>query len=490
MPSLAKPRQSFRWWRWAAAVLASLALNALVLGKGGGLLVSDDDPPPPLEVVAVYADPPPSPPPPEPPPPVEDELVALGPPRADAPPVVPQDLAALLELPEPVPPEPPDEEPPPPPPPPPPENLPSVNTSVTDAVRPDNPEFLAESDNRVEEQTQAVETTRDEPVAASQQPTDEPEESEPTPVQEVPAEAETPPLEQLARAVRPESEPPPEPAPLPIPPTPPVETPPTPSPPDVPPARTPPAPNIPTSEAVPPGDAPLPPAPSTPAPPPRLRPVLQQAFADLAPAEGEPGIIGQIGAVHAESYVAVFGERTARDRATEARARREASIVGDARGRWERTRSALENFDVNVRAGTETHLNTAASAFAPFIHEVHLRIHPRWSSYLTFLDFGGGPSLSALDNPTLRVVLEFVVTSSGIVDDVRIVQTSGVLAFDGEAIDMLYALSPLPVPPPAARSADGNTYVHWAFHRDARQCGTFSVSIRFVRAPAGANPQE
>jgi TonB family protein len=142
----------------------------------------------------------------------------------------------------------------------------------------------------------------------------------------------------------------------------------------------------------------------------------------------------------------------------------------------------MENFDVDVRTGTETHLNTAASPFAGYIHALHNRIRPRWSSYLLWLDRSYGPG-SVLADPNLAVTLEYVIHSDGTVANVQIVRTSGEGIFDGEAVNMLWEIGPHAVPPDDMLSYDGKARIHWQFHRDQRMCGTFGASVRFIQEP-------
>lgn len=180
-----------------------------------------------------------------------------------------------------------------------------------------------------------------------------------------------------------------------------------------------------------------------------------------------------------EAWQEVFGERNARDRERVAREVAEASLAGDHEGRWERTRGTLENFDVHVAAGAETALNTTSSPFAAYIHRLHNEIHPYWTDYLIRLSLSEGPS-SPLSDLSLTCTLEYVITREGEVADVRIVSQARESLFTAEAVNMLYSLGPYPPPPAAMLSSDGNTYIHWRFQRDNRACGTFGASVHFL----------
>lgn len=188
--------------------------------------------------------------------------------------------------------------------------------------------------------------------------------------------------------------------------------------------------------------------------------------------------LGALGGHDEASYAEVFGGRDASDRERVARAASEASIAGDHEARWERTRASLENYDISVRPGRETNLNTRADVAASYIHHIHNKLHDRWRSYLSSLDVIGNDA--RLLDPDLSVTLEYVIRGDGRVEDVRIWRSSGVLTYDARAVDTFYAIGPHIAPPEGVRSADGLTYIHWQLYRDNRACGTFNASIRRV----------
>ena len=194
---------------------------------------------------------------------------------------------------------------------------------------------------------------------------------------------------------------------------------------------------------------------------------------------GGDSMAAQVAQVASADYLAVLGDRDADDRERMEREARESSFLGDHQGDWERTRSALENFDIAVASGEETHLNTRASEFAPFIHLMHNRIHPRWWDRLTWYDLHHGPA-DEMSNVGLLTVLEFVIDQSGELEDVNIVRGSGVLMFDADALALAYDIAPFDPPPAGMLSSDGNAYVHWTFHRNGRACGTRWASIHRV----------
>jgi TonB family protein len=160
--------------------------------------------------------------------------------------------------------------------------------------------------------------------------------------------------------------------------------------------------------------------------------------------------------------------------------------VSRRRGRWEKKLSAiqssLENFTPEVRPGNQTALKTRAAPFAVYIARMHRRIHKLWGfGFLEDLD--DKSSTHAMNNWDLWTKLEIVINPDGTVDKMTIVKTSGVLPFDVAAMDTIYTAGPFLPPPPKIRSPDGKTYMHWAFHRDWRQCGTFGVQP-FILAEA------
>ncbi|HXU03491.1 MAG TPA: TonB C-terminal domain-containing protein [Polyangia bacterium] len=134
-----------------------------------------------------------------------------------------------------------------------------------------------------------------------------------------------------------------------------------------------------------------------------------------------------------------------------------------------RVQAALENFTPEVRPGNTTDLNTRAAPFAAYIARMHRSIHQHWGfEQLEAWEEMSGTS--PFNNSKLATTLEAVLNRDGTIDKVAIVRTSGYLAFDAAAIDVLYTSGPFPDPPREIRSPDGKIYVHWTFHRDDRQC--------------------
>ena len=154
--------------------------------------------------------------------------------------------------------------------------------------------------------------------------------------------------------------------------------------------------------------------------------------------------------------------------------------------RWRRFRAAIENYDVRVRPGNQTALNTRADPFAAFIAAMHRRIHPRFAEgYLRRLPPTVAETYRA--NPNMATMLEIGVDAQGRVDHVSVVRTSGDLMFDLGAYESVMGAQPFPRPPEAIHSPDGLTYMHWGFYRNQRQCGTFNARA-YILADAPSRP--
>ena len=171
-------------------------------------------------------------------------------------------------------------------------------------------------------------------------------------------------------------------------------------------------------------------------------------------------------------YESVFGTDT---EAATALAKAERSThKGKFAERRERVRSALENFITEVKPGNQTALNTRAVPFAQFITRMHRKIHELWAfGFMAGLD-NKSASLP-LNNPSLLAKLEIVLDGQGNVDRVAVVRSSGLTIYDSAAIDVVYSAAPYPTPPPTILSGNGKVYIHWTFHRNDEACGTAGV---------------
>ena len=165
-------------------------------------------------------------------------------------------------------------------------------------------------------------------------------------------------------------------------------------------------------------------------------------------------------------------------------AERKSSQRGIAREKtWNEFRTAIENYVPGVKPGATTALNAAASPFATYIAAVHRRIHQEFADrFLRSLPIGGSP----YQDPTLMTKLEIVLNRDGSVHRVGVVRSSGLLPFDFGAFNSVLRAQPYPPAPSSILSGDGRVYFHWGFYRNQRQCGTFNAEPYILPNPRGA----
>jgi TonB family protein len=123
--------------------------------------------------------------------------------------------------------------------------------------------------------------------------------------------------------------------------------------------------------------------------------------------------------------------------------------------------------------------------FSAYIAQMHRSIHDQWG-FGQILVWDEQPRTSPLNNVTLLATLELVLNGDGTIDNIKVVRSSGLRAYDVAAIDVAYSAGPYPSAPKALRSANGKIYIHWDFHRDDRQCATSGVTYYILSA--GTNP--
>lgn len=148
------------------------------------------------------------------------------------------------------------------------------------------------------------------------------------------------------------------------------------------------------------------------------------------------------------------------------------------KGIWEEQReryqSPLENMVPEVRPGNQTALRSRKHPFAAFIATMHRTIHDKWAyNFLEQLDTMGRGH--PLNKPDLWTRVEIVLLGDGTIDKVRTVRYSGNNQFDVAAKEVVFNSAPYPTPPREILSPNGKVYIHWAFHRDERACGTFGA---------------
>jgi len=183
-------------------------------------------------------------------------------------------------------------------------------------------------------------------------------------------------------------------------------------------------------------------------------------------------------------FASVYGEEELeRERELRLEQRRSESRGAQRRRHWQRFRAALEHHDVRVRPGNQTALNARADPFAGYIARMHnSRIHPRFAGdYLTHLP----PSVEAAfqANPSMHTKLEIGIDPQGRVAHISVIGTSGDLMFDLGAFEAIMRSQPFEATPENIRSPDGIAYMHWSFYRNHRQCGTFNAQA-FILADA------
>lgn len=169
---------------------------------------------------------------------------------------------------------------------------------------------------------------------------------------------------------------------------------------------------------------------------------------------------------------AVFGrEIDAQRNIISQRQSKQKGVWEEARERWQ---SPLENMIPEVKVGNQTALNSRRHPFARYIATMHRTIHDLWAwGFLDQLDTRS--RRHPMNDYSLWSRVEMVLRGDGTIERVITVRHSGNTAFDAAAREIVWAAGPFPNPPREIRSGNGKIYIHWAFHRDARACGTFGA---------------
>ncbi len=183
----------------------------------------------------------------------------------------------------------------------------------------------------------------------------------------------------------------------------------------------------------------------------------------------------------------VYGEeQIERERHARLERRRSHSRGSSREEIWEHFRAAMENYIAEVRPGNQTALNAAASPFARFLHDMHVRIHQEFAE--RYLGSLGIAPPAGLEDQSLHTMLEIAVNTDGSIYRVGIVETSGNTLFDLGAFTAVWRAQPFPHPPSIILSGDGHAWLHWRFDRGPRQCGTFNAEPFLI--DNGAAPPE
>jgi TonB family protein len=108
---------------------------------------------------------------------------------------------------------------------------------------------------------------------------------------------------------------------------------------------------------------------------------------------------------------------------------------------------------------------------------MHSRIHPFFAD--SFLEsLGTLPPSDPMNDLHLTTRLEVVLTRDGHIQQIGVVRSSEVTAFDIAALDSLDRAQPYGPVPDAIVSFDGFAYLHWEFRRD----------VVYACSPMGARP--
>jgi TonB family protein len=185
-------------------------------------------------------------------------------------------------------------------------------------------------------------------------------------------------------------------------------------------------------------------------------------------------------AITGRDYDYMFGADAEADRRLAKKLK--STSAGRFRERQARLSSTLENFIPEVKPGNQTELSTRAAPFAVFVARMHRSIHALWG-FGQLEAWDELSSSSPLNNPNLVTMLELVLNADGTVDKITMVRSSGSTPYDAAAIDVAFSAGPYPEPPREIRSANGKIYVHWNFHRDARQCSPAYVDYFILNNP-------
>lgn len=162
------------------------------------------------------------------------------------------------------------------------------------------------------------------------------------------------------------------------------------------------------------------------------------------------------------------------------------------RGQWkssslERWRAAIENYVPGVKPGNQTNLATAASPWATYLAQIHVRLHPIFAEgFVEGLD--DLPIGHPLNDKTLVTRMEIVIKPDGTLHHLGIVKTSGVTAFDIAALDSVDRAAPFGKAPQEIVSPDGLAYLHWEFHRDEMRCSNVNAYPYLLKGGAPSAP--
>lgn len=184
---------------------------------------------------------------------------------------------------------------------------------------------------------------------------------------------------------------------------------------------------------------------------------------------------------------AVGQEKLRAERAADGAARRTAHRGAWETNKFERMRSAIENYEPSVKPGNQTSLNAAAVPFATYINGIHNRLHPIFAEeFLAALD--SLPKAHSLNNDLVTHIEIVLSRDQGRIVRRGVTRASGVTAFDVAAINAVDRAQPFGKAPDVIVSPDGNVYLHWEFHRDPFDACTTRNARPFLLKAAPTPP--
>ena len=164
------------------------------------------------------------------------------------------------------------------------------------------------------------------------------------------------------------------------------------------------------------------------------------------------------------------------------------------RGSWntagiDQWRGAIENYIPSVKEGNKTSLNAARAPFAAYLAALHQKLHPVFADrFLSALD--NFPADHPMNRPELVTYVEIILNGdTGQLVRLGVTQTSGVTAYDVQALAALKIASPYGPPPAEIKSPGGYVYLHWEFHREPQlACSTYFARPIMLKSAPDVDP--
>jgi TonB family protein len=151
----------------------------------------------------------------------------------------------------------------------------------------------------------------------------------------------------------------------------------------------------------------------------------------------------------------------------------------------EQWRSALEDYIPRVTPGNQRPLgHERGICWAVYLNEMHKRIHPLFAdSFLASL--AALPPGDPMNDEQLTTRLEVVLTRDGHIQQMGVVRSSKVTAFDIAALDSVDRAQPFGPAPDAIVSSDGFAYLQWEFRRnEVYACSTIGARPYVLATPS------